>query len=198
MVGVVLTAPERRSDAELLASAAAGPGAGEAFAAFYARHEARVLGYLRRRVPRADLAADLAAETFAAALEGAGRFDAALSRDGEAVGWLLAIAHHRLLASLRRGRVAQDARRRLALEPLVLVDEALERVDELASVPEELDALLAALPEATRAAIVARVVDERPYEEIAADLRCSEMVVRQRVSRGLARLRKGLAGEETT
>jgi RNA polymerase sigma-70 factor (ECF subfamily) len=185
---VVLTALERRTDAELLASAATGPGAGEAFAAFYARHEARVVGYLRRRVPRADLAADLAAETFAAALEGAGRFDPELSRDGEATGWLLAIAHHRLLASIRRGRVAQDARRRLALE----------RVDELASVPEELDALLAALPEGTRAAIVARVVDERPYEEIAADLRCSEMVARQRVSRGLARLRRQLSRETTT
>jgi DNA-directed RNA polymerase specialized sigma24 family protein len=33
------------------------------------------------------------------------------------------------------------------------------------------------------------VLDERSYEDIARELRCSSSVVRQRVSRGLARLR---------
>jgi RNA polymerase sigma-70 factor (ECF subfamily) len=37
--------------------------------------------------------------------------------------------------------------------------------------------------------LLERVVAERPYAEIAAELRCSELVVRQRVSRGLKRLR---------
>ena len=55
--------------------------------------------------------------------------------------------------------------------------------------------LLAELPAEQREAITARVVDERPYEEIAATLRCSEAVVRQRVHRGLRRLRQRL--EET-
>jgi DNA-directed RNA polymerase specialized sigma24 family protein len=40
------------------------------------------------------------------------------------------------------------------------------------------------------------VVDERGYPEIARDLRCSEAVVRRRVSRGLAALRDQV--EETT
>ena len=35
----------------------------------------------------------------------------------------------------------------------------------------------------------ARIVDEREYGEIAKDLRCSEAMVRKRVSRGLARSR---------
>jgi RNA polymerase sigma-70 factor (ECF subfamily) len=40
------------------------------------------------------------------------------------------------------------------------------------------------------------VVDERDYAEIAKDLRCSEAVVRKRVSRGLARMRDQM-GEGT-
>lgn len=35
---------------------------------------------------------------------------------------------------------------------------------------------------------------ERSYSEIAASLQCSEMVVRKRVSRGLARIRETLEG----
>jgi len=33
------------------------------------------------------------------------------------------------------------------------------------------------------------IVEERPYKLIAAEVRCSESVIRQRVSRGLATLR---------
>jgi RNA polymerase sigma-70 factor (ECF subfamily) len=54
------------------------------------------------------------------------------------------------------------------------------------------DELLASLPAAERDAVRARVVDERTYASIAAEMRCSELVVRKRVSRGLARLRKKL------
>jgi DNA-directed RNA polymerase specialized sigma24 family protein len=36
------------------------------------------------------------------------------------------------------------------------------------------------------------VLDERPYHEIAGELRCSELVIRKRVSRGLARVREQL------
>jgi RNA polymerase sigma factor (sigma-70 family) len=78
----------------------------------------------------------------------------------------------------------------LSLEPLVLDDADLARVEELAGSEDfGLDALLETLPETERAAVLARVVHERPYDEIAIDLRCSPMVVRQRVSRGLRRLR---------
>ena len=54
------------------------------------------------------------------------------------------------------------------------------------------DNLLAELPVDERAAVHARVIEERPYGDIARALGCSEMVVRKRVSRGLARLRAEL------
>jgi DNA-directed RNA polymerase specialized sigma24 family protein len=44
------------------------------------------------------------------------------------------------------------------------------------------------LPNRQREAVLARVVDERSYGDIAAQQRVSQEVVRQRVSRGLARL----------
>ena len=62
---------EHLSDDRLLALTPAEPAA---FAVFYRRHERPVLAFLRHRTGDAELAADLAAETFAAALVGARRF----------------------------------------------------------------------------------------------------------------------------
>jgi RNA polymerase sigma factor (sigma-70 family) len=170
-------------DADLLAGDAAD------FGVFYARHEDAVLAFFLRRVRRADLAADLTAETFAAALGGRRTHDPAR---GEARGWLFGIARNVLASSLRRGRVEDDARQRLGLERLVLDDAALARVEELAGAPAL--AALEDLPPDQRDAVAGRVVHEHSYEELAAALRCSESVVRQRVSRGLRTLRSRLEG----
>ena len=53
------------------------------------------------------------------------------------------------------------------------------------------------LPRDEQAAIRSRVLDERSYSEIATQLKCSEMVVRKRVSRGLARIREQLKETES-
>jgi RNA polymerase sigma factor (sigma-70 family) len=163
-----------------------------AFVAFYRLTLGPVVAFLLRRTGDREVTADLAAEVFAAALSAAPRYDPAV---GPALAWLYGIASHKLSDSRRRGRVDDEARRRLALDPLVLDDAALERVEELASVEadsERLRVAVAHLPAQQRDAVLARVVDERPYPEIAAEMACSEMVVRQRVSRGLSALRSRL------
>ncbi len=172
------------SDEELLRLTPKRPAA---FDVFYVRHERLVVAYFRRRTASADVAVDLTAETFVAALASVKRF-----RPGEtpAVAWLLGIARHKLLRSIERGRVEDRARRRLGSPRLEFDDEELERVDGLATLP--VDEILAALPASEAAAVRARVLDEEPYDVIAARLRCSELVARKRVSRGLARLRKVL------
>ena len=76
-------------------------------------------------------------------------------------------------------------------EPLALEDADLERVLELAA-DGRVSELADALPQAERAAVRARVIEERSYADIATELSCSELVVRKRVSRGLARLRAQL------
>jgi DNA-directed RNA polymerase specialized sigma24 family protein len=66
----------------------------------------------------------------------------------------------------------------------------LERIDELgARAPLDSLALLDALPAQQRAAVRGRVIDGRDYEDLARECDCSELVVRQRVSRGLRALR---------
>lgn len=175
------------TDEELLSRTA---GDSEAFGAFYDRYEAAVLAFFWRATRRSDLAADLTAETFAAALASIGRFD---SRRGTAKGWLFGIARHELADTWERGRVEDQARRRLGLEPLALSDEMLERIESLGSHGgREALELLAALPADQRRAVQGRVLEERDYHELARTLDCSESVVRQRVSRGLRSLRERL------
>lgn len=183
--------PNERSDAELLAATATEP---EAFGAFYRRHVRAVLSLLLARTHRPDLAADLCAETFAVALEQRERYDAGR---GPARAWLFSLASSRMLDALRRGKVEDRARRRLGMPARELTDADLERVEELVDLERGLDAhtLVGDLPAEQRDAVLARVVEERSYTQIAADLEVSEAVVRQRVSRGLAVLR-GRLGEE--
>jgi DNA-directed RNA polymerase specialized sigma24 family protein len=50
--------------------------------------------------------------------------------------------------------------------------------------------MLAELPGDQREAVIAHVVDDRGYPELADSLQTSEAAVRQRVSRGLATLRR--------
>jgi RNA polymerase sigma-70 factor (ECF subfamily) len=175
---------ERWSDAQLLAAIADCDGA--AFSVFYRRHLPRTVGYLLRETRNREVAADLAAEVFSAVLLSARRY----RPDREtAVPWVLAIARNTLGASRRRRRVEDRARRRLGIEPIGLDDDDLERTVELAEEPGGVLLLVELLPADERDAVTARVVEERDYSEIAAEMRCSELVVRKRVSRGLGRLR---------
>jgi RNA polymerase sigma factor (sigma-70 family) len=176
------------TDADLLAAVADRDGA--AFSAFYRRHLAEVLAYLVRETGDSELAADLAAEVFAAVLLSAARYQA---QAPSALPWVIGIARHKLLMSWRRGRVEMRARQRLGLEPVELDDLALERVEQLADAGVgRLEQMLERLPPMEREAVRWRVVDEIGYEEIAKQLDCSEMVVRKRVSRGLGKLRNQL------
>ena len=156
----------------------------EAFGVFYERHFAAVLVFFRRRVPGVEEAFDLAAETFAAALGSVSRY-----RPGPepAQAWLFGIARHKLSEAVRTSRIQDEARRALAIQPIQLDDEAIEILERLASGPSL--ELLQGLPDGQREAIEAHHLDERGYPEIAAELRCSESVVRKRVSRGLGALR---------
>lgn len=180
------TRHDSASDAELLRLTASDA---EAFGVLYDRLEADVLAFFWRATRRADLAADLAAETFAAALESADGYRLEL---GSVRAWVFGIARHELADAWAHGRVEDRARRRLGLEPLVLSDEALERIEQLGGSDSAALELLAALPADQRAAISGRVLQERDYADLAQSLACSQSVVRQRVSRGLKELRRRL------
>jgi len=173
-----------RADAELLSSEAAFD-----FGSFYDRHVRAVTAFVGCWIGEPDVVFDLVAETFARALEHRLQYDSA---KGPAVAWLLGIARNLMIDSARRGEVESDSRERLGMGRVELDDEQLEVIADRADV--HLREALASLEAVEREAVIRRVVLEESYRAIAADLRCSEQVVRKRVSRGLARLRGSLEG----
>ena len=180
----------RSDEASVLRRVALGDD--DAFSEFYREHLDTIVAFFKRRVGDRELAFDLTAETFAAVVVSAGSY----SGDAPPVAWLFGIARNKLRESLRHERVADAARCRLGMEAIALDDEALLRVEEHAGSGESrLAQALQELPEATRATLLARLVEEQEYGEIARRLQCSEQVVRQRVHRGLKQLRAGLKEE---
>jgi RNA polymerase sigma-70 factor (ECF subfamily) len=159
----------------------------EAFGVFYDRYEREVLAFFWRRTARADLAADMTSEVFARALEAATRFD---EDRGSARTWLYMLARQLLVDAWRHGRVENAARARLEMEPLVVTDELLQTIEQVAAAQSDVLGLLEELPEEQRLAVEGRVVDELDYAQLSRRLSCSESVVRQRVSRGLRALRR--------
>jgi RNA polymerase sigma factor (sigma-70 family) len=182
----------RASDAELLAATEAGDAA--AFGAFFARHSRTVLGFVRRRVGSPELAADLTAETFAAALLAAHRGRAAEVPDGAA--WLCGIARHKIIDSYRTGRLEDVARQELRLVRIAPTDKDLEAIDRIGGVDAPVHAALEQLSPQEREAVVERVVLGRDYDEIARRTQTSPSAARKRVSRGLARLRREIGDQQ--
>jgi len=176
---------DRWVDGELLAAIAAGDGLRLMPST---RAICRLWWRTWRARPGSEAAADLAAEVFAAVLLSSRRY-----RDdgGSAAGWLVGIARNKLRVSRRRGRIESRARSVWGLSRLVLEDADLERVERLADAGRVV-ALVDSLPEHERDAVRRRVLEEQGYEQIAGELRCSALVIRKRVSRGLARLRERL------
>lgn len=156
-----------------------------AFGVFYARHERRLLAYLVRRTGSSELAADLCAEAFAVVLDACRRRG---SVPDVPVAWLFGVANHKLADSARSSQVDDRARRRLQMRAVELTRGELSEVELLADL-DHASCLLAGLSPDQREAVLAHVLEDREYREIALELRCSESVVRKRVSRGLAALR---------
>jgi RNA polymerase sigma-70 factor (ECF subfamily) len=176
---------EQRSDVELIVRSWTDP---EAFGAVYERHAEEFLGYFARRTFDPEAAAELVAETFAQAFASRSRFrDQGLG----ATGWLYGIARHQLSRYFRRGSVDSRARRRLGMPEREVTPEDYDRIEELVDferVGRAIGQAFSVLSEDQREALTLRVVEGRPYREVAEALRCTEETARARVSRGLKRL----------
>jgi RNA polymerase sigma-70 factor (ECF subfamily) len=157
--------------------------------ALYLREREPLLLFLVRRTADAEIALDLWAETFAAAVEGARAFRG--TSDAEAAAWLYGIARRQLAQFYRRGKIEQRAMQRLRLErpdaPADLVED-LERRAGVQDLRRELSDALAELSPRVRTAVHLRVVEQVGYPDLAERLGISEAAARARVSRGLAAL----------
>ncbi len=172
-----------RTDEDLLSASDA-----RSFEEFYLRHTDMVIGYFARRTGDAELAADLASETFAAVLASRRRYKPS---KGAAGSWLFAIASRKLADAQRRGYAERRMCKRLGMERIELTDADIAHIEALGE-----STLLEGLSAAQADAVRAYVVDERGYGEIAGELQTSEAVVRKRVSRGLATARRRIGRHE--
>jgi RNA polymerase sigma-70 factor (ECF subfamily) len=179
-----------RTDAELIRAGGSDPSA---FGELYERHVRRIHTWHRRRLAWA--AADLTAETFAQAWLGRKRFRD--EREGSAAPWLLGIARNVLRETLRNDRVETRARERLGLPLDLVAEDCYAEVEQRLSPRAELAAALDLLPEHERRAVELRVVDDLPYDEVAARLAIRPAAARLRVSRALRHLALATAKEES-
>jgi RNA polymerase sigma factor (sigma-70 family) len=160
-----------------------------AFSDFYAAHSPQLLAFFTRRTFEVEAARDLTAETFAQAFEHRRRFRG--MTDAEAGAWLYGIARHQLSRYARTGVVARKAVNRLGIQLPTVSEDDYDRIVELAGLAqlrERVAAAFGGLSDDQRDALRLRVIDERPYSEVARTLGISEQTARARVSRALRRL----------
>jgi RNA polymerase sigma factor (sigma-70 family) len=177
---------------ELLIALTARQAEKDAFAVFFDRHHAKVTGWLYSHTGNADIADDLAAETFATAFLKVNQFD---PRRGNARNWLFGIARITLLASYRQHAIEQTARRQLGVIVPIYHDDAWLEAE--ARLEETLDQLVAGLDHLSadeRDAVIARIAEDRSYSDLASGARTTEQAIRKRVSRALKKLRRRMAG----
>jgi RNA polymerase sigma-70 factor, ECF subfamily len=158
----------------------------------FARHEADILGYLRRRLPRED-AEDLCQETFARAVVAG---DALRERD-RVRAYLFQIAHNLMVNHLRRrGLVWAESDLGESVDLENLLDTARDAGPEAERRWHALTArvaeLLELLPDDQRHAFRQGVLERRPYAEIAAGTGWSVGKVKIEVFRARRALIEGL------
>lgn len=154
-------------------------GEAEAFEILYARHSARVLGFLKKRIGNDALARDVFQATFLKLHRNRAKYDPIFPF----VPWLFTVCRSELLDSFKIAHRKHE----------VFVEEMPEpNVTEEISGPE---ISLSALPTVQRKAIELRFQDNFSFEEIAMRLETSPLNARQLVSRGIRALR-GIYGKK--
>lgn len=160
------------------------------FGEVYEAHFDAILGFVTRRTADRNLAADLTADIFVAALEGFGTYD---SRRGTHLVWLYGIARN-IVASHARRAVREREAVALLNGRRLLDEEDVQRFEERIDAEREARDLLArhaVLSEPLRAVVDLVAVDGLTIKEAAKVLRISQATARVRLHRARAALRAG-------
>jgi len=165
----------------------------DAFSCLYEREGEAVLFFLARRTMEPEVAVDLTAETFAVALRSWGTLRPLGPEQRRA--WLFIVARRLHWRYARRARVERRAVERLGVQVPPVHRDDLALIEErcgLGALRAALGLELGRLSDEQRDALRLRVVEERPYDEVARRLGVSEQTARARVSRGLRALTAAL------
>jgi RNA polymerase sigma-19 factor, ECF subfamily len=144
----------------------------------YTAHHGWLLSWLRRRMGGAELAADLAHDTFVRLIE------ARVSRIDEPRAFLTTLARRVLVSHFRRAEIE-----RAYLENLAQLPEGVAPSPETVAIVVEtlleIDTLLDGLPPKVRAAFLMAQLDGMPYAEIAVRLEVSVSSIKQYMARAI-------------
>lgn len=163
----------------------------DAFEDFYRTHLDQVQRFVARRVSDPHLAADLTAEVFLAAIDGARGFR---PDRGSPAGWLTGVARHVVAAEFRRQAKDRETVRRISGRRLLDAD-SLARIEERLDAERETRRLydaLASLPRRDRALMELVAVDGLSVTEAAAVLGVKPGTARVRLHRSRARVQSQL------
>ncbi|MBB5936477.1 RNA polymerase sigma factor [Streptomyces zagrosensis] len=179
--------PKRAAVPERQASRAAPPSAAT-FATFYEENFDAVLGFVTRRTNCPQVAADLTADIFVAALEAAGQYD---PRRGAPAAWLHGIARNVLCSHYRGSAREQHAVARLNGRRLLGEEDiaALEERIDAEGAARELVERHRALSEPLREVLDLVAVDGLTPREAAQALGLNQATVRVRLHRAKRALR---------
>lgn len=156
-----------------------------AFRAWYDATLPRVYGYLLLRTGRDhQIAEELTQETFAEFVRSRRNYDGRT----DLMAWIIGIARHRLADHYRRAE-----RRRIGLMRFITEGQRPRPLFERADDPilEALDDL----PQAQKAAVVLRYLDDLPVRDVARLLGRSESATESLLSRGREHLRRAVGGQ---
>ena len=165
------------------------------FEQVYRANFAAITAYFARRCAEPQIVADLTSETFVRAVGSFGSFD---DRKGSARSWLFGIAGHVYAQHCEQAASGQDAVARLAGRRALEVDEIEElaiRID-AERAGRALIERCSELPELERAAVELVDLSGLTPKEAAAVLGVPRGVLRARLFRARARLRREYAADE--
>ena len=163
----------------------------DAFEAFYREHLETVHRFVARRVADPQLAADLTAEVFLAAVDSASTYRPDRGSPGA---WLVGVARHVMATEFRRQSRDQAVVRRIAGRRLLDAD-SLARIEERIDAEREARELyeaLASLPPRDRALMELIALDGLSVIEAAAVLGVKPGTARVRLHRSRARVQSQL------
>jgi RNA polymerase sigma-70 factor (ECF subfamily) len=154
-------------------------------ASAFERHYAQVLRYLRRRTDSVEEAEDLAQAVFA---DAAARLHEFAPGETPVLAWLYTVAQRRLAD---RRRLAARRPEAVARLESVRIEDDEERSYGPAVVSALKDAI-EALPVGQRSVVVMKLLEGRPFAEIARLVGASEAACKMRLARGLEAVRNDL------
>ena len=183
--------PDKKAVVEASSDAAAVQASladGEAFLEVVERHLGEISRYLRRRVAR-EIADDLVAEVFTTAFARRGSYDTSRA---SALPWLYGIASNLLRNRLRHELRELELLARVAVDPLAVSADPLDRMLRTSVEPALAGALLGLTPE-ERDVLLLYAWGDLAYEEISEALDLPIGTVKSRLSRARAHVRAALA-----